>query len=92
MAKETPLKLSDDDMDPSLSGNPAGGIPSRGTVTAPRKREAQVREPMQFLFPAPDCKAIRIAANERGMSYSDFMLKCFHDSMKTGSSQERDAA
>jgi hypothetical protein len=85
VAKETPLKpISTEDMDPSLSGNPAGGISSRGTVTAPRKREAQVREPMQFLFPSADCKAIRIAANERGISYSDFMLKCFHDFMKNG--------
>jgi hypothetical protein len=39
--------------------------------------------PLQIRIPAADAKAIKRAALEADQTISDFMLSCFHASMKT---------
>lgn len=39
--------------------------------------------PLQILVAPDDAKAIKRAALDADMSYSDFMISCFHKSMKS---------
>jgi hypothetical protein len=57
------------------------------TVPAPARPKRQVeekREPLQVRWPAADVKALKRAALEADQTASDFMLACFHASMKNG--------
>lgn len=40
--------------------------------------------PLQIRIPRQDARAIKVAAAERDISISDFMLSCFHAFMKNG--------
>jgi hypothetical protein len=40
--------------------------------------------PLQIRLRRDEVRAIKIAAAEREMTISDFMLACFHDYMKSG--------
>ena len=40
--------------------------------------------PLQVRLPRPEVRAIKIAAAEREMTVSDFMLACFHAYMESG--------
>ncbi len=44
-------------------------------------KEAQV--PLQVRLPRDQVRAIKVAAAERDLTISDFMLACFHAHMKT---------
>lgn len=47
------------------------------------KVPAVPKVPFQILVTKEDAKAIRRAAVEADLSYSDFLVSCFHKSMKT---------
>ena len=59
-------------------------------ATKPRQRVpasagAPVNDtPIQIRVPKAEAKAIRVAARESEQSISDFMLACFHATMKRG--------
>lgn len=48
---------------------------------APKSQE-EPKEPLQIRIPVKEARAIKVAAAERGISNSDFMLACFHAFMK----------
>ena len=62
---------------------PMAATPPRREVK-PKKadlKEAQV--PLQVRLPRDQVRAIKVAAAERDLTISDFMLACFHAHMKT---------
>ncbi len=48
----------------------------------PEKAEKPVLVPLQIRIPAAEAKAIKRAALEADQTISEFMLACFHASMK----------
>lgn len=63
---------------------PTAATPPRRELK-PRKsepKEAQV--PLQVRLPRDQVRAIKVAAAERDLTISDFMLACFHAHMKSG--------
>lgn len=66
---------------------PKAATPARSPATAKAavaaKPEAKVEQvPLQIRIPRADARAIKIAAAERDQTISEFMLSCFHASMK----------
>lgn len=61
------------------------------TAATPPRREArpqkadpkQAQVPLQVRLPRDQVRAIKVAAAERDLTISDFMLACFHAHMKT---------
>lgn len=57
--------------------------PTAAKAAAPAQPEAKPDQvPLQIRIPRADARAIKIAAAERDQTISDFMLSCFHASMK----------
>ena len=57
--------------------------PAAVKAAAPAQPEAKPDQvPLQIRIPRADARAIKIAAAERDQTISDFMLSCFHASMK----------
>lgn len=63
---------------PTRSSTPA----SKVTAGAEPKIVDQV--PLQVRLPREEVRAIKVAAAQRDMTISDFMLACFHAHMKAG--------
>lgn len=88
MAKAVPLTL-DTLKVPQVT--PQAATPARGAALAsepvePKPPKPKVEHvPLQLRIPKEAARAIRVAAAERDQSISDFMLACFHASMKTAS-------
>lgn len=68
---------------------PKAATPARGPQSAPvedkrpaPKPKEEPKEPLQIRIPVQEARAIKVAAAQRGMSNSDFMLACFHAFMK----------
>lgn len=63
--------------------------PSPQAATAPRASTAPEpvqkldHVPLQIRLPRDQARAIRVAAAERDQTISEFMLACFHASMKS---------
>lgn len=83
MAKAVPLTLT------ALSApqiTPQAATPARSPAVkaaAPAPAAPEVEKvPLQVRIPKDDARAIKIAAAERDLSISDFMLACFHAYMK----------
>ena len=55
--------------------------PTRGRAAAVPKPQEE-KEPLQIRVPTADARAIKVAAAERGLSNSAFMLACFHAYIK----------
>ena len=61
------------------------------TAATPPRREPKAKEaapkedqvPLQVRLPRDQVRAIKVAAAERDLTISDFMLACFHAHMKT---------
>lgn len=61
------------------------------TAATPPRREAKPKKadpkeeqvPLQVRLPRDQVRAIKVAAAERDLTISDFMLACFHAHMKT---------
>ncbi len=63
---------------------PRAATPPRGILAKergkPQPKEAQM--PLQVRLPRDQVRAIKVAAAERELTISDFMLSCFHAYMK----------
>jgi hypothetical protein len=84
MAKAVPLTLETMKA-PQIT--PQAATPARSPAPAPKaaaKEPAPKVEqvPLQVRIPRTDARAIKIAAAERELSISEFMLACFHAYMK----------
>ena len=86
MAKAEPLTMEALNM-PQIT--PKAATPARSPAAAPteekprvQKPKEELKEPLQIRIPVKEARAIKVAAAERGMSNSDFMLACFHAFMK----------
>lgn len=66
---------------------PKAATPARSpAVKAAPQAKAEPKPdqvPLQIRIPRADARAIKIAAAERDQTISEFMLACFHASMKT---------
>ena len=64
---------------------PTGATPARGASAKASKARAskEVQVPLQVRLPRDQVRAIKVAAAERDLTISDFMLACFHAHMKT---------
>ena len=83
MAKAVPLTLT------ALSApqiTPQAATPARSPAVkaAPPAAPEVEKVPLQVRIPKEDARAIKVAAAERDLSISDFMLACFHAYMKDG--------
>lgn len=86
MAKAVPLTF-DTLNTPTVT--PQAATPARQVAqpmnisAAPEKPKPKVDHvPLQVRIPKEEARAIKVAAAERDMSISDFMLSCFHAFMK----------
>ena len=59
---------------------PQASTPARATKADAVKADQM---PLQVRLPRQEVRAIKIAAAEREMTISDFMLACFHAYMRT---------
>jgi hypothetical protein len=82
MAKAVPLTL-DALRAPQIT--PQAATPARSAVVkAEPVAEPKVAQvPLQVRIPKEAARAIKVAAAERDLTISDFMLACFHAYMKT---------
>ena len=83
MAKAVPLTLA------ALSApqiTPQAATPARApAVKAETPAAPQIEKvPLQVRIPKEAARAIKIAAAERDLSISEFMLSCFHACMHSG--------
>jgi hypothetical protein len=62
---------------------PQAASPARSATKAPKAAKAE-QLPLQLRLPRDEVRAIKVAAAEREQTISDFMLACFHVSMKSG--------
>lgn len=85
MAKAVPLTfdtLNTPTVTPQAA-TPARQPQSVAVSIAPEKPKPKVEHvPLQVRIPKEEARAIKVAAAERDMSISDFMLSCFHAHMK----------
>jgi hypothetical protein len=70
---------------------PQAATPARSPAAPAAKAEAKPKPtpkpdqvPLQVRLPREEVRAIKIAAAEAELTISDFMLACFHSSMKSG--------
>lgn len=69
---------------------PRAATPARSPAPPKADRAKPVPEPkadqvpLQVRLPREEVRAIKVAAAERDMTISDFMLACFHAHMKSG--------
>ena len=78
----TPDTLSAPQITPKAA-TPARSPATAKAAAAPVQPEAKPDQvPLQIRIPRADARAIKIAAAERDQTISDFMLSCFHASMK----------
>ena len=63
---------------------PTGATPPRRDAK-PKKADSKEQQiPLQVRLPRDQVRAIKVAAAERDLTISDFMLACFHAHMKAG--------
>jgi hypothetical protein len=78
----TPDTLSAPQITPKAA-TPARSPATAKAAAAPAQPEAKPDQvPLQIRIPRADARAIKIAAAERDQTISDFMLSCFHASMR----------
>ena len=63
---------------------PSGATPPRREVVPKRADSKEAQVPLQVRLPRDQVRAIKVAAAERDLTISDFMLACFHAHMKAG--------
>lgn len=84
MAKAVPLTFDTLNTPPVT---PQAATPARQAATAVQPMATPLKPkvehvPLQVRIPREEARAIKVAAAERDMSISDFMLACFHAHMK----------
>ena len=68
-------------LDPSLVDTPHP-VPSAATAARGVRKPFQI--PLQVRLPRDEVRAIKIAAAQRELTISEFMLACFHAYMQSG--------
>ena len=63
---------------------PSAATPPRREATPKKADPKEEQVPLQVRLPRAQVRAIKVAAAERDLTISDFMLACFHAHMKTG--------
>ena len=63
---------------------PMAATPPRRDAKAEKAHPKEAQIPLQVRLPRDQVRAIKVAAAERDLTISDFMLACFHAHMKTG--------
>jgi len=67
---------------PKAATSPRAARPSDATSEVVPKPIQESSHPLQIRIPREEARAIKIAATERDMTMSDFMLACFHAYIK----------
>jgi len=81
MAKAVPLTLTALST-PQITPQAATPARSPAVKAAPTAAPEVEKVPLQVRIPKEEARAIKVAAAERDLSISDFMLACFHAHMK----------
>ena len=63
---------------------PSAATPPRREAVLKKADPNEEQVPLQVRLPRAQVRAIKVAAAERDLTISDFMLACFHAHMKTG--------
>lgn len=61
---------------------PKAATPARSAAQMPKTEAKADQVPLQVRLPREEVRAIKVAAAERDMTISEFMLACFHAYMK----------
>ena len=62
---------------------PSAATPPRREAKTKKPDPKEEQVPLQVRLPRDQVRAIKVAAAERDLTISDFMLACFHAHMKT---------
>lgn len=92
MAKAVPLtvetlkvpQITPQAATPARAPQAAAPEPAAKPVPAPKVEPKVEQVPLQVRIPKDAARAIKVAAAERDLTISDFMLACFHAYMKDG--------
>lgn len=79
----TPDALNAPQITPKAATPPRSPVAEAKVKKAPKPVQ-EPTHPLQIRIPREEARAIKIAAAERDMTLSDFMLACFHAYMKSG--------
>ena len=63
---------------------PSAATPPRRDAVLKKVKPKEEQVPLQVRLPRDQVRAIKVAAAERDLTISDFMLACFHAHMKAG--------
>lgn len=80
----TPDALNAPQITPKAATPPRAAVAKMQSEAVP-KPEPEPTHPLQIRIPREQARAIKVAAAERDMTLSDFMLACFHAYMKNTS-------
>lgn len=80
----TPDALNTPQTTPKAATPPRAPAVTKVQAAVAPKPEQEPTHPLQIRIPREEARAIKIAAAERDMTLSDFMLSCFHAYMKNG--------
>lgn len=78
----TPDALNAPQITPKAATPPRAAALAKTQPEAAPKPEQEPTHPLQIRIPREQARAIKVAAAERDMTLSDFMLACFHAYMK----------
>lgn len=78
----SPEALNAPQITPKAATPPRAAAAPKVTPEAATKPSQDSSHPLQIRIPRAEARAIKIAAAERDMTLSDFMLACFHAYMK----------
>jgi hypothetical protein len=78
----TPDALNAPQITPKAATPPRAAAVAKARPEAAPKPAQEPTHPLQIRIPRDEARAIKIAAAERDMTLSDFMLACFHAYMK----------
>ena len=79
----TPDALNAPQITPKAATPPRASVATKAQLEATVKPEQEPTHPLQIRIPREAARAIKVAAAERDMTLSDFMLACFHAYMKS---------
>lgn len=78
----TPDALNAPQITPKAATPPRAAALTNAQPEMAPKPEQEPTHPLQIRIPREQARAIKVAAAERDMTLSDFMLACFHAYMK----------
>ncbi|RZM23813.1 MAG: hypothetical protein EOO88_24945 [Pedobacter sp.] len=82
----SPEALSAHQITPKAATPPRAAVAQKVTAEETSKLVQESTHPLQIRIPREEARAIKIAAAERDMTMSEFMLACFHAYMNINKS------